>query len=598
MKKIIEELKKRESLRKQFEKRNRRMNKDNLANSINEDNKIINENVSKNMSKNISKYKSRPKSSATTPMIYSTKNMSTNKSKISYKDKIRPLTTKNFQNQNDLKKNILFKNDKNIDNNKLISYSKNFNNQFKENNPDISIGGSQLSQIAENTSFMNNNKKINNNIFFDDYISNEIYDENKFFEKLFRESGNYFQMKSKKRQEKLKNYKKNIEKIVYSLIDITDLCYNYKNESIQKLVDVQEWNKITNNFINNNPIIVTKKEKPKPKLVPEDLDNSSFNLYNIINEKEIKKFGQYEYDELRNYIYLIGDKYDPAKNCLFVKKCKLGQDKLDINDVMAEEDLKIMIEDAQKSGLHIIDEDDKEDSINNKNKYIASKEEKEILEPYKEKYPFNLIFTNLISESIKFSYDKDPKTFKPNDTSKVIEEEITMPQQNEILENEGNIKKNNLNEEEINKTAEENKLEHINTINDEEEKKIDIKDLINSIPVRLSFLGVQKTEKKTRAKNLEKKFPGLKIYNLIDLKKQLEGNNMTQNDENIIELIINKIREDFSFKNPEDIKKEIIKKREDISNLKNEIEKLKDEQDKKVKNNDRRCSKIRFTYYR
>ena len=88
-----------------------------------------------------------------------------------------------------------------------------------------------------------------------------------------------------------------------------------------------------------------------------------------------------------------------------------------------------------------------------------------------------------------------------------------------------------------------------------------IKELIESIPIRVSFLGVQKTEKKTRAKNLEKKYPGLKIYNIAEFKKSLEDNRKMVNDENIIDLLINKIREDFSFRSKEDVKNEILKKR-------------------------------------
>ena len=107
-----------------------------------------------------------------------------------------------------------------------------------------------------------------------------------------------------------------------------------------------------------------------------------------------------------------------------------------------------------------------------------------MLEPYKEKYPYNLIFTNLIYESIKFSYDKDPKTFKPKD-NKVIEEEINIPPQAEIIETEGSIKKNVVGESDKNeksKISDENKNEHNNTII-EEDKIINIKELIESIPI-------------------------------------------------------------------------------------------------------------------
>ena len=84
---------------------------------------------------------------------------------------------------------------------------------------------------------------------------------------------------------------------------------------------------------------------------------------------------------------------------------------------------------------------------------------------------------------------------------------------------------------------------------------------------------------------MEKKYPGLKVYNLAQFKKNLEENNKSINDENIIELLISRIREDFNFKNIEDIKKEILKKRENLQILNNEMEKLKEDQEKKVKSN-------------
>ena len=584
MKSIIEAVKEKEILRKQYEIRIRRINGPNKLDNIIEDKK--DEEI--NMEKEEEKGKERPKSSATTVMFYSNRNKSA-KDKINISGKKRPLTSKpnTFRNKSDLPKKSEGGNKPNIDNQKISKQKLGMVNNMINNFEEI-IGGSQLSKIQENSSLINSNRK-EYNIPFDEYVSNDVYDENKFFEKVFREGGNYFQNKAKERHKEIAYNRKIIKNVVYSLLDITDLCFDYKNTHNTKLVDIEEWNKMINNFLNNKPII-PKKEKPKPK-IEEDLDNSNFNLYNPIKEEEIKEYGQYEYNELKNFIYFTGEKYDPEKNSLFVKKCKLGQDKLDINDVMGEEDIKILYEEAMKAGRKItIDDDDKDDSennnTNNKNKirYKANKEEEELLAPYKEKYPSNLIFTGLIFESIKFSYDKDPKTFKPKDnTSKVIEEEINIPPQTEIIETEGSVKKN-VGGDEKSKISDENKNEHINSII-EEEKIINIKDLIQSIPIRISFLGVQKTEKKTRAKNLEKTYPGLKIYNITDLKKNLEESNKNITDSNIIDLLISKIREDFHFRDKEEIKKDIIKKRENINSLNSEIEKLKDEQEKKIKIN-------------
>ena len=584
MKSIIDAVKEKEILRKQHEIRMRRLNSPNKLDNIVENKKENEKNMDKNQGRQ------RPKSSATTVMFYSNKNKNADKDKIESfdNDKNRPFTAKNnLKKEIDFNENIVSsQNQKNI--RPKSGFNININNKATDKN-DIELSiGSQLSRIEENASIMNSNKGIYNNLFEDEYTNIDVYDEKKFFEKVYQESGNYYRNKANERHKEIIYNRNIIKNVVYSLLDITDLCYNYKNEHNTKLVDSEEWNKMIHNFLNDIPII-PKKEKPKLKK-EEGLDNSSFNIYNSFKKEQLREFGQYEYDELKNYIYFIGEKYDPAKNCLFVKKCKLGQDKLDINDVMGEEDIKILFDEANKVGRQIFDEDDKDDSVmnGNKMKYKANKEEQEILEPFKDRYPSNLIFTNLISESIKFSYDKDPLTFEPKDHcgSKVIEEEINI-QQADFIENEGSAKKlineNEKNEKSKANISEENKNEH-NSIG-EDEKIINIKELIESIPIRVSFLGVQKTEKKTRAKNLIKKYPGLKIYNLAEFKKNLEQENKELNDENIIDLLINKIKEDFSFRNKEDIKKEIIKKREDINNLNNELEKLKEEQEKKPKFN-------------
>lgn len=587
MKSIINAVKEKEKMRKQYEIRIKRISGQKKLDNIFEDNKDIGIN-----SELEQEFKKRPKSSATTVMFYSNKNKSINKEKSDLFDdnKNRPYTAKNIlKNQIEFKENISnVKNNKNIRPQSGLYFNKNI--QLNNNNEFIEGTGSQLELIDENTKRIDKDDKEDKSSLDDDYTHVDVYDEKKFFERVFREGGNYFRNKAKERHKEIEYNRKVIKNVVYSLLDITDLCYDYKNQHNSKLVDAEEWKKIINNFLNNEPLI-KKKEKPKQKKI-EDLDISSFNLYNTFKKDEIKQFGQYEYDELKNYINLIGEKYDPAKNSLFVKKCKLGQDKLDINDVMGEEDIQVLIEEANKAGKQIIDEDDKEEWENNKNnkiKYRASKEEQEILEPYKDKYPSNLLFTNLISESIKFSYNKNPKTFKPKDNcEKVIEEEINIPQQADIGDTDGSNKRIILNENDKNEKSkanisEENKIEQNNSLLEEE--KISIKELLEGIPIRVSFLGVQKTEKKTRAKNLEKKYPGLKIYNIAEFKKNLEDNQKTITDENIIDLLINKIREDFSFRSKEDVKNEIIKKRENIMNLNNEIQKLKEEQETKKKFN-------------
>ena len=563
MKSIIDAVKEKEKMRKQYEIRMKRINGNGNLKEIKENNK---ENTNQDFF--LEESKKRPQSSATTFMFFGNKNKGetiSDEKNISSKSNIRPFTAKfGMLNKKSNIKNLRPKS----------GFHEQINiKQDDENEP--------LSQIRENGSLINIKKES----YLDENIDNEIFDEEKYFDDIDKETGDYFKRKTEKRHKEILYNRKIIKDTVNSLIDIVDLCFDYKNEHNKKLVDEEEWNIIISNFISGNPLII-RKEKPKPK-IEEDLDNTSYNAYSPIKEEDQKDFGQFEYDELKNFIHFIGDKYDPEKNNLFVKKCKLGQEKFDINDIMNQDEIITLYEEAKKAGRIALDEEDEKNEFSNHNKirYLPSKEEAEILEPFKDKYPSNYIFTNLITESIKYSYDKDPKTFVPKDifNSKVIEEEILIPQ----TETEGSQKKNIIIENDrngISKISEENKNEN-NKSNSEEEKIVNMKELMESIPIRISFLGVQKTEKKTRAKNMETKYQGLKVYNINDFKKTLEQNNMDINDDNIIDLFMKKIREDFPFKNIEDIKKEINKKREDIKNMNNEIEKLKEEQEKKGKFN-------------
>ena len=576
MKSIIEAVKEKEKMKKQYEIRMKRLNKEKNMENILENNKEENQKYGEENKINfLEEYKKRPQSSATTFMFYSNKNKES--------DTNNKINLPSFNNRPFTAKADIFNNEKIINKTKINNKNSRPKSSFINNqiNEKTFNGSKALSQISEKGFLINVNEKQN----LENSITKDVFDENAFFDNLDKENLGLFTLKAEKRHQEIICNRKIVKETVDYLLDIVDLCYDYKNEHNTKLVETEEWNKIINNFLSGNPIII-KKEKPKPK-IEEDLDNSSYNLYSSINIKDLQDFGQYEMDELKNYLYLIGDKYDQKKNNLFVTKCKLGQEKFDINNIMNPEEIQILYEEAKKAGRITFDEEDEKAEYSGQIiKYISSKEEEELLEPIKDKYPSNYIFTNLITETVKFSYDKDPKNFKPKDNfnSKVIEEEILIPQQTET---EGSAKKNIIGEEkiEISKISDENKNENENKTNSEEDKNINMKELIECIPIRISFLGVQKTEKKTRAKNLQKKYEGLKVYNIKEFKQLLAGNNKDVNDENIIDLLIQKLKEDFHHKNIEDIKKDIIKKREDLKNLNNEIEKLKEDQEKKVKSN-------------
>ena len=167
---------------------------------------------------------------------------------------------------------------------------------------------------------------------------------------------------------------------------------------------------------------------------------------------------------MKNYLLNIGNKYDKNKNCLYVKKLGLKATNLEINDIMGNE-IQLLFDKAEAEGKDAKDEED-EDEIKKTGivKYRPSKTEEEIIQPGDK--IFNLLpeyhFTNFISEIIKFVYDKDKEKNKE-------------------------IKDNNNNEEE-------NKNEINNNNIEENDKDVLFKDILNSIPIKMSIIGLLNTE--------------------------------------------------------------------------------------------------------
>ena len=79
-----------------------------------------------------------------------------------------------------------------------------------------------------------------------EYLLNEnvIFDEKMFFDDLDKENINYFKIKAEKRHKEILYNRHIIKNTVNSLLDIVDLCFDYKIENNKKLVEMDEWNKI------------------------------------------------------------------------------------------------------------------------------------------------------------------------------------------------------------------------------------------------------------------------------------------------------------------------------------------------------------------
>ena len=544
-----------------------------------------------------------------------TKTNKNNNIHTKHNNKKRPLTAKES-------KNIL----KQKDNNKI-------NNQYYYNKTNIekkkekinNIHKKYLSKIMEDDFKVeeNSSELSNNNL-----NNKEDFNEDTFFQNLNKEKKDdrikKFQMK---KTENIVN-KKNMKEIVLSIIDMTEVYYDYQQLKGEDLINIKKWQEIEEKFIQNKPIIKCKKKKKV--LTEEEIGNFNFDIYTPIDEEYSKNYGEYEICEMKNYVYQIGNKYDRNKNNLFFKKMNLKEENIEINDVMGEE-IQILIEKAKAEGKDFRDEEDEEEfKKTGKIRYHPNREEEELLQPCITNIS-EYCFTNLISEIINFSYNKkkynkhsSPKRFKQT-VSGVIED----PKKENSLDNNED-KELNLNDEdekEENNNENNNEIINDNEIINNNENDIEFKEIINSIPIKISFVGILNNEIKITIKNSISKYPKMKIYNPIEFlndlrqkKKKIdepideqnlkkyqidqlkkEKNNLTEEIKDYIELIENKdnlsddemcikilqkkIKEDFEKKDMEIIKQEIIKKRENVNNINNELNKVREEQQKKQKTN-------------
>ena len=574
---------------------------------------------------NINPSHKRPFSSTTT---FNNKTKSnSHRNKINYnidnKQKIkRPLTAKES-------KNILSQKENNkINNENCYNKSNNEKKIKKTHKKFLSKIMEDDLKVEENSSDLSDIHNLKNP---DEFV------EDSFFKKLNEEhKDDRIQKFQMKKSENLVN-KKNMKEIVLSIIDMTEVYYDYQQLKEEELIDIKKWHEIEEKFIQNKPII--KRKKKKKVLTEEEIGNFNFDIYSPIDDEYSKNYGEYEICEMKNYIYQIGNKYDRNKNNLFFKKMNLKEENIEINDVMGEE-IQILFDKAKAEGNDIRDEDDEEEfKRTGKIRYHPNREEEELLQPYTENISEN-IFTNLISEIIKFSYNKKTNnniSSSPDKFQKPVSDVIEEPKENSLdnneeeqLNNNEDIEENNeIKEEKIENKENENDAINNNELNNngENEDTILLKEILNSIPIKISFVGILNNEIKMTIKNSISKYPKMKIYNPIEFlndlkqkKKKIdepieeqylkkyqidqlkkEKNNLHEEIKEYIELIENKdnlsddeicikilqkkIKEDFEKKNIENIKQEIINKRETVNNINNELNKLREEQQKKQKTN-------------
>ena len=184
--------------------------------------------------------------------------------------------------------------------------------------------------------------------------------------------------------------------MVSSIIDMTEVYYDYQQNNEKELIDIKKWNEVIDKFIHNKPVV--KRKKKKKVLTEEEIGNLNFDLNSPMDEEYSINNTEYEISEMKNYAYRVSDEYGRNKNNLFFKKMNLKEENIEINDVMGEE-IQILLDKAKVEGRDIRDEDDEEEfRRTGKIRYYPTREE-ELLQPYRnEIYEYN--FFNWVNDVI------------------------------------------------------------------------------------------------------------------------------------------------------------------------------------------------------
>ena len=89
--------------------------------------------------------------------------------------------------------------------------------------------------------------------------------------------------------------------MVSSIIDMTEVYYDYQQNNEKELIDIKKWNEVIDKFIHNKPVV--KRKKKKKVLTEEEIGNLNFDLNSPIDEEYSKNYTEYEISEMRDYVW-------------------------------------------------------------------------------------------------------------------------------------------------------------------------------------------------------------------------------------------------------------------------------------------------------
>ena len=499
-------------------------------------------------------------------------------------------------------------------------------NIFIENNKTNYINNNESKSFFTKMNFFTHTKNFGNN-------GEEYTDLTNFFFKLDKETVPERNKEIEKRNKLREEIKENIMNIFNLILDISEESYNYQSEYKCDLIDIPEWRSWMQDFINGKSCIKA------PKHNRNYLDSEIENVLQKADEEEKKKIlnTPFVISEFLDYLFLRGNwnlNIVPKKNFnsqLHIYKI-LGNSIMNLisSGKMLLQGLKPNAIIKMKNEAFELKENEMDNvkipKNNAKNNLFTELIELNIDMKINEinsvvKFPNQISLNSLnkindISKEEKFN-DDNSNISNNNNVS------ISGDKENneQALVNTSNLNNSNNN---INNSLKENKSQSM--------LKTQTTDL-SYIPIKLCLIGHLFSGRKTQGKLISEKFPNIKIYSVNEMinnyveeylkitepienhpkfksmkKNQIEalekekGEQLEKfkdllpiieplakkeieklNDDDIINLLLKKIKNDFPYKDENAILEEITKRNDRIKEIENELNLILEEQQKKPK---------------
>ena len=357
----------------------------------------------------------------------------------------------------------------------------------------------------------------NYGVDWNDYVSNDVYDENRFFGELDKLSSGFHATLMKNKLAKRQRDTAVVAPVVMQMLELVDECFWYQNINDKELIEVNEWKLLMERFIKGESLQIYHTEEQEEKKEVVDDNNNEYTCLGFMHEdnnnEEQRKDGNgdnkvtlFAKNELLNYLYFCG-----TYVCDNVQPHNI---KLDLLDVMGT-DIKILINDASSSPI----DNDYDNGFSNNNdmnangkgfggsnEYEPRTEDLEMLVFPKEN-TINLMLGEIVNEIVDNKYNNNDSN---NNDTKIQQQQLpSLPvNENEVIETTTEQ------QQQVQQTQQtEQQLQQQPQI----DTQTPFQDIFNSLPIKATFIGNMFSGKRTQGKLLSDAFPKLKVYNIDEI---------------------------------------------------------------------------------